>query len=126
MSGVPSAPGMGSNPAKLRAMLALVPNGSAAEDRQFLPAALEIIETPASPVGRAIGLVIILAALTAVAWSCLSQIDILTSAPGRIVPTGRSKIIQPFEAGMVQAIMVNDGDHVQLGQVLLLLDPTAS
>jgi len=94
--------------------------------REFLPAALEIIETPASPAGRAIGLVIILAAFSAITWSCLSQIDILTSAPGRIVPAGRSKIIQPFQPGIVQAILVNDGDSVRAGQVLLTLDPTAA
>jgi hemolysin D len=107
-------------------LLTLVPNGRAADERAFLPAALEIIETPASPVGRAIGLLIVLAALTAVAWACLSQIDIITTAPGRIVPIGRSKIVQPFAAGIVQSILVSDGDHVQSGQILILLDPTST
>jgi hypothetical protein len=35
--------------------LSLVPGGRGADERAFLPAALEIIETPASPVGRAVG-----------------------------------------------------------------------
>jgi hemolysin D len=70
--------------------------------------------------------VIVLAALTAVAWACLSQINIITTAPGRIVPIGRSKIVQPFLAGIVQSILVNDGDHVQSGQILIVLDPTST
>jgi hemolysin D len=105
-------------------MLRLVPNGPGGDERAFLPAALEIIETPASPAGRAIGFVIVVAALTAIAWASLSKIDIITNAPGRVVPLGRSKIIQPFQAGIVQAIFVNDGDHVDAGQALITLDPT--
>jgi hemolysin D len=102
----------------------LVPNGYGKDERAFLPAALEIIETPASPVGRAIGFLIVAAAVTAVTWASLSKIDIITTAPGRIVPIGRSKIVQPFAAGIVQSIFVNDGDHVNAGQPLIVLDPT--
>jgi hemolysin D len=123
MSGSPSLP-LASSPAKLRALLKLVPDG--ADERAFLPAALEIIETPASPIGRAIGGVIIAAAVTAVLWACFSKIDIIVSAPGRIIPVGQTKIVQPFQAGIVQAINVADGDHVQAGQPLIILDPTSA
>ena len=123
MSGTPSAP-FSSSPARLRALLRLVPDG--ADEREFLPAALEIIETPASPVGRAIGGLIAAAAVTAVLWACFSKIDIITSAPGRIIPVGQTKILQPFQAGIVQTIDVADGDHVQAGQALIILDPTSA
>ena len=123
MSGAPSLPA-DSAPARLRSLLRLVPNG--ADEREFLPAALEIIETPASPVGRAIGGLIAAAAVTAVLWACFSQIDIITTAPGRIIPVGQTKIVQPFQAGIVQALAVADGDHVQAGQALIILDPTSA
>jgi hemolysin D len=77
-------------------------------------------------VGRSIGLIIVVAAITAVTWASLAKIDIVTSAPGRIIVVGRSKIIQPFQAGIVQSINVSDGDHVVAGQVLIVLDPTAA
>ncbi len=109
-----------------RERLTLVPSGRGADERAFLPAALEIIETPASPLGRAIALCIAAAAMSAVFWAGFARIDIITSATGRIVMEGRSKIVQPFAAGIVQAIDVNDGDHVAAGQVLLVLDPTAA
>src|SRR5438309_10449278 len=90
----------------------------------FLPAALEIVETPPSPVGRAIGATIIAVFVLAVAWACLGTVDIVATAPGKIIPSGRSKVIQPFETGVVRAIHVRDGDTVKAGQVLIELDPT--
>jgi hemolysin D len=123
MSGTPSAP-LASSPARLRALLKLVPGG--ADEREFLPAALEIVETPASPVGRGIAGLIAAAAVTAVLWACFSKIDIIVSAPGRIIPVGQTKIVQPFQAGIVQAIDVADGDRVVAGQPLIILDPTSA
>jgi hemolysin D len=90
----------------------------------FLPAALEIVETPPSPIGRAIGATIITVFLLALAWACFGTVDIVATAPGKIIPSGRSKIIQPFEIGVVRAIHVHDGDVVRAGQVLIELDPT--
>lgn len=93
-------------------------------ERAFLPAALEIIDTPPSPVGRAVGLVIIAMTVAAVIWSCLGQIDIISSATGRIVAQGKTKIIQPLETGQVAAIRVSDGTHVKAGDVLIELNAT--
>ena len=100
------------------------PRGDTA--RQFLPAALEIMETPASPVGRATGGTIILFFAIAIAWASFGHVDIIATAPGKIVPTGRTKTIQPLETGVVAAIHVQDGDHVAAGQVLIELDHTVT
>src|SRR3954470_16886696 len=94
--------------------------------RQFLPAALEILETPASPAGRAIGATIILFFVLAVAWAVFGRVDIIATASGKIVPTGRTKTIQPLETGIVAAIHVRDGDRVTAGQVLIELDRTVT
>jgi len=85
----------------------------------FLPAALEIVETPPSPIGRAIGATIISVFVLAIAWACLGTVDIVATAPGKIIPSGRSKVIQPFETGVVRAIHVHDGDPVKAGDVLI-------
>jgi membrane fusion protein, hemolysin D len=94
--------------------------------RQFLPAALEILETPASPVGRAIGASIILFFVIAGAWATFGHVDIIATASGKTVPTGRTKTIQPLETGIVSAIHVQDGDHVSAGQLLAELDRTVT
>ena len=90
----------------------------------FLPAALEIVETPPSPIGRAIGTTIIGLFLLALGWACFGTIDIVATAPGKIIPSGRSKVVQPFEIGVVRAIYVHDGQNVKQGDVLIELDPT--
>src|ERR1700692_2123012 len=90
----------------------------------FLPAALEIVETPPSPIGRAIGASIIALFVLALLWACLGHVDIVATATGKIIPTGHSKVIQPFETGVVRAIRVADGQTVNAGDVLVELDPT--
>jgi hemolysin D len=94
--------------------------------RQFLPAALEILETPASPAGRAVGATLMLFFALAVAWAIFGHVDIIATASGKIVPTGRIKTIQPLDTGIVSAIHVQDGDQVTAGQVLIELDRTVT
>jgi len=92
----------------------------------FLPAALEVMETPPSPIGRAIGATIIAFFCLALTWATVGKVDIVATAPGRIVPNDRVKVIQPFETGIVRAIHVRDGASVKAGDVLIELDPTVS
>jgi hemolysin D len=107
----------------------IVPFPGAAKQRDrdelaFLPAALEIVETPPSPIGRAIGATLIALFVLALAWASLGHVDIVATATGKIIPTGHSKVIQPFETGVVRAIRVADGQDVSAGDVLIELDPT--
>src|SRR4029077_14384763 len=90
----------------------------------FLPAALEITETPASPAGRAIAATIIAVFCLAFVWACFGTVDIVATAQGKIIPSGRTKLIQPFETGVVRAIHVRNGQSVKAGEVLIELDPT--
>jgi hemolysin D len=96
------------------------------DEREFLPAALEIIETPASPAGRTIGGIIIAFFVLALGWAILGRVDIIAMMTGKIVPTGRVKVIQPLEIGVVHAIHVKDGESVEAGQVLVELDATSN
>jgi hemolysin D len=96
----------------------------AREELEFLPAALEIIETPPSPLGRATALIVIVVFGAALAWASIGQVDIIASAHGKIVPSGRTKVIQPFETSVVRAIHVYDGQVVKAGDVLIELDST--
>lgn len=95
-------------------------------ETEFLPAALEVLETPPSPTGRATALLICLFFTLAIIWSCLGKVDIIATAPGKIIPTGRTKIIQPFETGVVRSIHVQDGQQIKAGDVLIEIDTTIS
>jgi hemolysin D len=96
------------------------------EELAFLPAALEIVETPPSPTGRTIGATIILLFCAALVWAWWGTVDIVASATGKIVPSGRTKVVQPFETGVVRSIRVQDGQAVKAGDVLIELDPTVN
>ncbi|HVJ42634.1 MAG TPA: HlyD family type I secretion periplasmic adaptor subunit [Dongiaceae bacterium] len=120
-----SNPAQRPQPAPTGAKVVKLPRRQKAE-REFLPAALEIIDTPPSPVGRAVGFGIIVMAIAALVWACIGQIDIIASAPGRVIAQGRTKVVQPVETGMVSAIRVADGDHVQAGDILIELNAAQS
>ena len=96
------------------------------EELAFLPAALEIVETPPSPIGRAIAAVTALLFCLALIWAWWGSIDIVASATGKILPGDRVKVVQPFETAVVRSIHVQDGQEVKAGDVLIELDPTAS
>lgn len=91
---------------------------------EFLPAALEIAETPPRPLGRLLAVVISVFFVLVVIWAALSPIDIVAVAEGRVVPSGQIKIVQPFQSGVVNTIHVREGTHVNEGDILIELDAT--
>ena len=96
------------------------------DEIEFLPAAVEILEKPASPAGRIFALSIAAVLLAAIVWGWFGRIDTVAVASGRIIPGGKIKTIQSLEIGIVRAIHVRDGQAVKRGEVLIELDPTES
>lgn len=92
----------------------------------FLPAALEIVERPVSPTARFTARMLLIVVLLSVLWLIFSRIDVVASAPGRLIPADNVKLVQPAQAGIVHAILIEDGQHVRMGQPLVELDPTVS
>lgn len=90
----------------------------------FLPAHLEIVETPVHPAPRWTARICVLLALAVLALALFGRLDIVAVAPGKLVPNARVKVVQPAVTGVVRAILVHDGMRVQAGQLLMQLDPT--
>lgn len=97
-----------------------------ADETDFLPAALSLQDTPVHPAPRRLAWVLMLLFVTAIVWACLGKIDIVATAPGHIIVSDRTKVIQALEASVVRRVLVKDGDKVQAGQVLVELDPTVA
>lgn len=92
----------------------------------FMPAALEVQETPPSPTGRAIIGLIVFFFMLAVIWAFFGRVDIVAVAQGKVIPSGRVKTIQPLEIGSVAKIHVKEGQHVNAQDPLVTLDSTAT
>lgn len=95
-----------------------------ADEIAFLPAALSLQETSVHPAPRRLAWGLMILFVLALLWTILGKVDIVAVAPGRIIVSERTKLIQPLEASVVKKVLVKDGDRVQAGQVLVELDPT--
>ena len=96
------------------------------DNTEFLPAALEVTETPPSPLGRLLLWFLVAMVLAGLLWAFIGRMDIVAVAPGQTMPVGRVRVIQASELGVVRAIRVTEGEHVAAGDVLVELDPTVA
>lgn len=96
------------------------------EFNQFSSAAMAVMAQPPSYVTRMASMAICVMAGLALVFSYLAQMDVVVTAQGKVIPTGKSKVVQPLEAGVVRAIAVRDGQTVKAGEVLVELDVTSS
>lgn len=92
----------------------------------FAPGLLGIQEKPPHPMPRAVlrGLALLL--LFLVIWAAFGRLDIVAVAEGKLIPQSYLKIVQPSEQGIVEEILVKDGDAVRAGQVLMRMDAAIS
>ena len=90
----------------------------------FLPAAIEVEQTPASPAGRAIIWAIVILFIIACVWAYFGKVDIVAVATGKVIPSEYIKHIQPLEAGKIKAIHIKEGQYVKQGDPLITLDTT--
>lgn len=92
----------------------------------FSTAAIALRQRPPAKVARMVTLAICAMAVVSLAYASLASMDIVVTSQGRVIPSGRSKVIQPLEAGVVKAIAVRDGQTVKEGDLLVELDATAT
>ncbi len=92
----------------------------------FHPSILAMQQRPPSPLPRALLYSLLLLVGLLLAGSLIGRVDIVATAPGRLVPRTYVKIVQPAEAGIIAELLVGEGDRVTAGQVLVRLDTTMS
>jgi adhesin transport system membrane fusion protein len=59
-----------------------------------------------------------------VTWASFAELDELARAQGKVIPAGKTQIIQSAEPGVVDEILVREGEQVKAGQLLVKLDDT--
>jgi adhesin transport system membrane fusion protein len=65
---------------------------------------------------------LVLALALFVVWAFLFDVDQTVRAQGQLVPTTRTQIIQAADGGVLEKILVSEGDHVKAGQLLAILE----
>ncbi|WP_020677433.1 HlyD family type I secretion periplasmic adaptor subunit [Geopsychrobacter electrodiphilus] len=96
-----------------------------ADDRhEFKPLLVEIEERPLNPLGRAVFWIVIGAIFFTCLWMFFGEVDIVVSARGKVIPAGEVKTLQPLNAGVVRSILIQPGDYVTKGQILMEIDPS--
>ena len=93
-----------------------------AEMHDFAPGILKVQNKPPSPLPRMVLYGLLGLFLIAVLWIIFGRLDIVAVAQGKLVPLTYVKIVQPVDAGVVDKILVKEGQEVQAGQVLMRMD----
>jgi membrane fusion protein, hemolysin D len=95
------------------------------DDRhEFKPLLVEIEDRPLNPLGRTIFWIVIAAISFTCLWMFIGEVDVVVTARGKIIPTGEVKAIQPLNSGVVTSILIQPGDYVSKGQLLMEIDPS--
>lgn len=90
----------------------------------FSPGLLRIQAQPPTPFTRTLlySLLTLLGLL--LIWVVFGKLDVVASAEGKLIPQSYLKIVQPSEQGVIRDILVNEGELVKAGQVLMRMDTT--
>ncbi|MBU2699414.1 hemolysin D [Sporomusaceae bacterium BoRhaA] len=96
------------------------------KEAEFLPASLEIIESPPAYGSRTVLWSFFSLAIIALLWVTFGSVDEVTVASGKIIPNGYVRVLQAEDKGVIKEIYVTDGKKVKKGDLLLAFDPTVS
>lgn len=86
------------------------------------PALIRLRDSAPTAVSRRLLWTTLALAAGALAWAALAQLDIVASASGKLVPASDVKIVQPAESGVIEQVLVQEGQRVRAGQPLIRLN----
>lgn len=108
-----------------RRLLRSAPTGSRIV-AQFQSDAAEIEQLTPPRVGRITLYCVVALIAAAVTFACVSRVDMIVTAQGKLITTRPNLVVQPLETSVIREIRVKAGDSVNRGDVLAVLDPTFS
>lgn len=93
-------------------------------EKEFLPAVLEVTETPPSHAARLLSYVIMGLFIVFLLWAVLGKIDIIATTSGKLMPSSNIKTIQTLTDSEIEEIYVEEGQYVKEGQELIKFNQT--
>jgi len=91
------------------------------KDTGFMSELQAAVRTGPSGAAMAMFFTVIGVVVFVIAWANFAQVEQLTRAQGQVVPSQEIKYIQSLEGGIVQDLLVKQGQQVEAGQILLRL-----
>lgn len=93
-------------------------------EREFLPAVLEVQEKPVSRIAVRAGRVILVCMAIGLLWAALAPRPIHVVMTGKTLPLGHVQVIEPLESATVKTVHIRNGDMVTKGDALITFNPT--
>ncbi|MDL0089364.1 HlyD family type I secretion periplasmic adaptor subunit [Campylobacter gastrosuis] len=93
-----------------------------AYDIRFMSSLSEAVLAKAPSNSRKILYAIVVTVAWLLVWASFAQIDEITRGSGKIIPSGKNQAVQNLEGGIVEQILVKEGDEVKKDQVILKID----
>ncbi|RXH29822.1 hemolysin secretion protein D [Bradyrhizobium nanningense] len=121
----PGRSGLPSDRRTRRRLLSSGPTGARVVAR-FQSDAAEIEQLTPPRLGRITLYCVVALIAAAVTFACVSRVDMIVTAQGKLITTNPNLVVQPLEASVIREIRVKAGDIVNRGDVLAVLDPTFS
>ena len=90
----------------------------------FLPSAVAVLEKPPARQYRMVTWVLMLFTVITILWLVLAKVNVVATATGKIVPSGKVKVIQSAADGVIKQIFVRDGQIVKTGDSLIEINDT--
>lgn len=98
------------------------PRNPKEEQLRFLSQSARLEEAVNPRIVQLTSITICLTIVAFLGWASITNIDEVARAPGEVTPLGFQQIVQHLEGGLVEEIRVTEGDLVEKGQVLMVLD----
>jgi adhesin transport system membrane fusion protein len=86
--------------------------------------AIEVMSRQHTLRARKIARIAVFVIVALIVWAAFARVDEVTRGDGRVVPSRQLQVLQSLDGGVVEQILVHEGDKVEAGQVLLMIDPT--
>jgi adhesin transport system membrane fusion protein len=93
-----------------------------ADDLEYMHDISEALMAQATPRSSALLYLMVMLVISAAAWSALTEVDEVTVAQARVIPSSREQVVTTLEGGVLSELLVAEGAEVEKGQPLAQID----
>lgn len=93
-----------------------------AYDLRFMSSLSEAVLAKSPSGSKKILYLVLFTTFCLITWASFAEVDEITRGQGKIIPSGQNQVVQNLEGGIVEELLVKEGDEVKKGQILLKLD----